>query len=217
MYYTVTMNTQHKLQRQHIRRNQILDGLLELLSEKDNGPLSVADLAAKLGIAKGGLYHYFDSIDQAFMQLVEREYGAAINEVELALHSATNASVVEQIAILTTTYIQTAPTNRALDSYLHLDAYAHIHQRSLAYITERLAAILGEIIQRGVTDGIFICVNPQATATVILGMVAFIGDKHIFPADHELHSAYLEETVRLMALGLGLEADTFADIAKQLT
>ena len=103
------------------------------------------------------------------MQLVEREYGAAINEVELALHSATNASVVEQITILTTTYIQTAPTNRALDSYLHLDAYAHIHQRSLAYITERLAAILGEIIQRGVTDGIFICVNPQATATQLQG------------------------------------------------
>ena len=54
------------------KRDLILDSLEDLLTEEKGASCSVREIAQKAGIAKGGIYYYFQSKEEIFDALVER-------------------------------------------------------------------------------------------------------------------------------------------------
>lgn len=200
------MDAVYKEQKHEAKRNEILDGLLRLLHEKSGTPISVSELARSLGIAKGGLYHYFPTIDHAFARLVEREYGKAIDAVRATLATMESETPLDKIATIATTYIQALPHSSALDRLLHQDAYAHIHQQSMVFITRELGEVVRTVIAEGTADNSLTCPDPHATAFVVVGALAFLGDAHLFSAPTDRRKALIRETLRLSELALGIPA-----------
>ena len=62
------------------KRELILNTMQELFREGKAGTASVSDIAKRAGIAKGGLYYYFDSKEAVMDALVEREYENIISD-----------------------------------------------------------------------------------------------------------------------------------------
>ena len=54
------------------RKKEILDATELLIAEKGLNNVSTTDIAAKVGIARGTLYHYFPNKEMIIDQLVQR-------------------------------------------------------------------------------------------------------------------------------------------------
>ncbi len=202
------MDARYKQEKRTIRKDAILDGLLVFLTRNSDRPLSVGELAASLDISKGNLYHYFSSIDEAFEQLVEREYDKAIAAVKTALTEAENASATQKLAMIVSSYYAATPSDRSLDAFLHLDAYAHIHQKSLVYLTRQLSAIFAEVICDGVARREFACDHPHAVAATTVGAFTFLTDRYLF-SDKERRMC-AQEIAYILELRLGLPVGALA-------
>lgn len=63
------------------RRQQLLDLGLELFSAKSYEHVEVADIAARAGVSKGLLYHYFGSKGDFYAAVVERAAGILLEAV----------------------------------------------------------------------------------------------------------------------------------------
>ena len=186
------------------KRELILDALQELLYEGTAGTASVQDIATKAGIAKGGLYYYYKSKEEVLDALVERQYNHVIETCRIKL-AAVEAPALEKIKLLLYFYRNTA-VDQTVDSALHEPQNAAIHQKSMAFIMGRLAPIVGEILQQGVEENVFVFEHPEQLAEILLSPIIFLLDPGLFTwTDQEVQ-------MKLTALAQMLEASLQAPI-----
>jgi AcrR family transcriptional regulator len=67
----MTSSTRRELQAQE-RRNQLIDAALALFAEKGLDNTTIKDLAARVGVAQGLIYHYFASKEDLLVAVIER-------------------------------------------------------------------------------------------------------------------------------------------------
>ena len=112
------------------KRDLILDSLEDLLTEEKGASCSVREIAQKAGIAKGGIYYYFQSKEEIFDALVERTYHSIILQCQELLNQSQD-NAIQKLNLLYT-YYRTSFVSSQLDEYLHQPQNAYIHQKSLA-------------------------------------------------------------------------------------
>ncbi|CAB1245225.1 MAG: TetR/AcrR family transcriptional regulator [Oscillospiraceae bacterium] len=160
------------------KRNLILDAMLDLLEKDKGAACSVSDIAKRAGIGKGSIYYYFQSKDEIFDALVEREYGQVIQKCEELVHKSRGDAILK-LKLLFQSYCSSV-SSPAVDAYLHQQQNAAIHQKSLAKILLSLSPIVADIIRQGVQEGLFCCDKPQETAEIIVSVYCFLYDQGIF-------------------------------------
>src|SRR5258707_10633125 len=67
----MTSPTRRELQAQE-RRNQLIDAALALFAEKGLDSTTIKDLAARVGVAQGLIYHYFVRKEDLLVAVIER-------------------------------------------------------------------------------------------------------------------------------------------------
>lgn len=160
------------------KRELILNTMQELFKEGKAGTASVSDIAKRAGIAKGGLYYYFDSKEEVMNALVEREYETVILNCKKELeHCDLNAT--DKLALLLHTYMSSY-VDPSLDHYLHLPQNAAIHQKSLATILLSLSDLVTSLLKQGVKEDIYKCEYPEEYSHIILSVFTFLMDPGIF-------------------------------------
>ncbi|UZT81789.1 TetR/AcrR family transcriptional regulator [Caproicibacterium sp. BJN0003] len=160
------------------KRNLILDAMLDLLEKEKGAACSVSDIAKRAGIGKGSIYYYFQSKDEIFDALVEREYGQVIQKCEELVHESRGDAILK-LKLLFQSY-RSSVSSPAVDAYLHQQQNAAIHQKSLAKILLSLSPIVADIIRQGVKERLFCCDKPQETAEIIVSVYCFLYDQGIF-------------------------------------
>ncbi|AZV56937.1 TetR/AcrR family transcriptional regulator [Clostridium sp. AWRP] len=165
------------------KRELILDAMMDLLVEGKGAACSVSDIAKKAGIGKGSIYYYFKSKEEIFDALVERIYNEIIDKCKILIDNA-QVNAIEKLSL----FIQNYRSSRRLssiDTYLHQQHNAAIHQKSLAKILSSLSPIIADIIKQGVDEKLFQCDKPEETAEIILSTYCFLFDPGIFSWTHE--------------------------------
>ena len=71
-----------------VRRAEILDAALDVFVEVGFERATLQDVADRAGVTKGALYHYFDSKDALFAELIAERLGSRVGEGELRMASA---------------------------------------------------------------------------------------------------------------------------------
>ena len=160
------------------KRELILNTMQDLFRDGKAGTASVCDIAKRAGIAKGGLYYYFDSKEAVMDALVEREYENIISDCQKKLDSCT-LNATGKMALLLYTYTSSY-VDPSLDEYLHLPQNAAIHQKSLAKILLSLSSLVTPIIEQGIKEGIYKCEYPEEYSHIILSVFTFLMDPGIF-------------------------------------
>ena len=193
------------------KRELILDALQELLYEGTAGTASVQDIATKAGIAKGGLYYYYKSKEEVLDALVERQYNHVIETCRIKL-----APALEKIKLLLYFYRNTA-VDQTVDSALHEPQNAAIHQKSMAFIMGRLAPIVGEILQQGVEENVFVCEHPEQLAEILLSPIIFLLDPGLFTWTDQEVQMKLTALARMLEASLQAPINSFAFLYENWT
>jgi hypothetical protein len=74
----------------------------------------------------------------------------------------------------------------------------------MVFITRELGEVVHTVIAEGTADNSFTCPDPHATAFVVVGALAFLGNAHLFNAPTDRRKALICETLRLSELALGI-------------
>ncbi|MFJ6672036.1 TetR family transcriptional regulator [Actinosynnema sp. NPDC091369] len=83
------------------RRRTILDAACAMLRERSVADISLRELSDRVGLAKSNVLRYFDSREAIFLEVLDRELGAWLDEVEDALGQAGSAEAVARAVAAT--------------------------------------------------------------------------------------------------------------------
>ena len=189
------------------KRERILNTVQELFKEGTAGTASVSDIAKRAGIAKGGLYYYFQSKEEVLDALIEREYKNIIEHCNTVLKQS-NSNSLENFALLFETYMNSY-IDPSMDKYLHMPQNAALHQKSLAKILSDLSPIVANIISQGVEEGTFICEYPNEYAEIVLSTFTFLFDPGIFSWTPAQYRTKAKALANILEKGLSTKTGSF--------
>ena len=139
-----------------LRKEQLLDLGLQLLSTRSLEELSIDLLAEKAGISRGLLYHYFGNKQDFHLAVVRRAADAVIRVTE----PAPSGTALERLAGSLEAYVDYVLTN--YEGYASLvrgaasgnPALREIYEETRAALTDRIFAAAGRdgLTELGVTD-----------------------------------------------------------------
>ena len=190
------------------KRELILNTMQELFREGKAGTASVSDIAKRAGIAKGGLYYYFDSKEDVMDALVERAYDTIILDCKKKLENCT-MNATDKMALLLYTYTSSY-VDPSLDEYLHLPQNAAIHQKSLSKILLSLSDLVSPIIEQGIQEGIYQCEYPKEYSHIILSVFTFLMDPGLFSWTDEQKTQTLQALAKMLEQSLHAEEGSFS-------
>ncbi len=182
--------------------DKILDALWELLREKEIQSISVSDIAAAAGMAKGTVYYYFPSKDAILQALVERSYEKPIQEAK-KLAKQTDIPPFTRMAM-----IFQACRNSSYEFRSQEEPRAHgtqeeaqIHQKYLRYLITELKPVLTDINKQAIESGDISFDNPEALSEIALIVLCVKIDNTIFPSTKEEIAQTLRGLVSLIEKG----------------
>ena len=151
------------------RRADFIAAAQELFEEKGFENTSVDDIVAKLGVAKGLFYYYFESkemlLDLIFEQMMNEIDSAIIYSMEKKGLSAT-----ERLAELFKSGSDVAYRSMTMIKYFHKERNRSLHLAMEKRAVELMAPALELIVRQGVEEGIFDTPYPKEAAGAILFM-----------------------------------------------
>jgi len=154
------------------RREAILDAALEEFSSRGYGAASTNSIAARAKVAKGLVFHYFDSKDDLYLALLDRTLAALIEEFLRGIEPSPR-DLFERIHRWTEVRLRMV---RARPEYLRLftDALINTPPALLSKIRERLAPLEREMwgrLMEGIDLGLL---RPGVTAAQALELLMLL-------------------------------------------
>jgi AcrR family transcriptional regulator len=160
------------------RRAEIIKAARKLFLAKEYGKTTLQDVMDNLGIAKGTIYHYFDSKEDLLEAVVIDMVDTRLNEIEAKLKNV-KGNALKRIEKLVE-FSNMAKDHPELLDQLHRPTNAGMHIRILVETLTKLAPIYEKLIQQGCDEGIFYTEHPRECAELILSSVQFLTDTGIY-------------------------------------
>lgn len=156
-----------------VRREQIADAAMSLISEGGLSHLSVAGIAKKVGIVPSAVYRHFDNKDailEAVFNLLDSNLKANV-----ALVRDESSSALERLRCLLDLHLEMLKSN---PTFLHV-IFAHFAQpepicqwNRLKEIMESYLAAIAGVIEEGKQDCVVRAdVSPQSAAVLFIGLI----------------------------------------------
>jgi TetR/AcrR family transcriptional repressor of nem operon len=156
-----------------VRRNEILDATERLVYTKGYEQMAIQDILNELQIAKGTVYHYFDSK----LALVEAMIERTMDEIEkllLPIVHDPECSALDKFqrffASLNTYRAEQKPVLLKLLRVWYTDDNALVRQKARVVLVKRVKPLLTVIIQQGVQEGVLTTRYPDQVSEVVLSL-----------------------------------------------
>lgn len=141
------------------RMPQILDAALEEFGERGYGGASMAATAARAGVAKGLIYHYFPSKAELFKAVVRSCIQPAFSELEqlVAAWPGPRAELLQRIIEFGHTRVGEEPRQQMLFKLLLAEAsrFPELAEFYRAEVLARGLGLVGQVVRAGVASGEF--------------------------------------------------------------
>ena len=165
---------------------RLLQAWGELVLERGYEDVSLADVAAKAGLARTAIYNYFPDREALLFAWTDREVQRTIEQLTEQVAAAETPAEKLRLFIhaeLESFVTSHSPPTQGIVHFLGPGAY----ERFMAHI-EPLQALLLEILREGVESGDFADVDPAATVPLVM---ASIGAERgpLATGEHELGDA----------------------------
>ncbi|UFU01938.1 TetR/AcrR family transcriptional regulator [Ruania suaedae] len=159
------------------RRAQVLEHVVEVLSERGYAATRFTDVAQASGVAVSTLQGYFGSRED---MLIEALQGATTGEVEVLARLADGfTDPWQQLVALVDRGLSTpVPTWRMLMEFWTAAAHDPELRDHAAVLAEQYRQPFRETVQRGVDAGVF---SPRSEVTAIVDVVVATMDGFLYP------------------------------------
>ena len=165
------------------RRLEIVKAARDLFQIKEYDQATMQDVIESVGIAKGTIYHYFNSkkelLEAVIDDIVEECIGAMQKVVD-----ASKGNALQKMQRLTEEG-NIAAKQPAVFGHLHKSGNEAMHVRLLAATLAKQAPLYAKLIQQGCDEGLFHTDNPLECAEFILAAGQFLTDVGIYPWTEE--------------------------------
>lgn len=162
-----------------VRRAEIVQAARSLFQTKDYEKTTMQDVMEYLGIAKGTIYHYFQSKEELLEAVVENTVEEQIEQMQHMLDKA-EGSALNKLRVLTRAGNVEAD-NAEILATLHHAGNVAMHTRLLAVALTRQAHLYAAVIRQGCSEGLFETEYPLECAEFILSALQFLTDTGIHP------------------------------------
>lgn len=162
-----------------VRRNEILDAASKLIYSKGYEQMTIQDIVDELQIAKGTVYHYFNSKEAVLGALVER-MGEQMEQLIIPILADPTLSALEKLLRYFSALDQWKVTHRSFvltfTRFWYADENAIVHRKLLRDGMKRYVPYLSQIIRQGVTEGVFTTAYPDQAARMMIALRQDFGD-----------------------------------------
>ena len=160
------------------KRNAILDVAARYITTKGYEQMTTQDILEALQISRGAFYHYFESKQALLMALVER-LGEQAEQRVLPIISDRQVPAQDKLLRVFTVLSQHKQENKelvfAFMRVWYADENALFRQKLYLARLKRLTPWLSQIIQQGVSEGVFTTPYPDQAARIILSLLEDLG------------------------------------------
>jgi AcrR family transcriptional regulator len=173
-----------------VRRSEILDVAQRLFYRKGYEQTSVQDIITKIGIAKGTFYHYFSSKLDLLDAVIERMIEQTLQSLEPMI-TDDQLFALEKFKKFFTDIADWKTENKTflLDimSIWYKDENAILRHKVRAASVKSTIPLLTQIIEQGITEGVFVTEHPADIAEIVLHIGQSLSDtvvKIILASEH---------------------------------
>jgi TetR/AcrR family transcriptional regulator, cholesterol catabolism regulator len=151
------------------RRGQLVDASTRVFTEHGYSNVSVAEIAADVGISVGAVYKYVPSKDYILKMVMDRVYSALESTITFELDVSASGSdrLVDLVRNVITSADEVIPGIRLM--YREYGNLTRDAQKEFILREDRVLRFIQKIIETGNDSGEFNCKNPRLGALNILG------------------------------------------------
>jgi len=163
------------------RRSEIIEAARQLFLTKGYDNTTMRDVMRHLNIAKGTIYHYFESKEQMLEAVI-----TYVAEVEIARQEAVlagsegNALQRLECLIMSSASGHGEEGHEDLLEHLHQTANAGMHIKLLALLVTMQAPLYARLFRQGCDEGIFTTDHPLECAEFLLSGIQFLTDMGVY-------------------------------------
>ena len=155
-----------------LMRTQLLDAFAELLHEVGYAEVTLADVAARAGMARNTIYNYFDDREALLMALIDRSVERFVADVRTEVASLPDApSRLAACIRLQFQQFQGQPSAGSDAGLVDASMLGTGGQRELMGHFRPLHELVGEIIEDGIAEGTFRTVDPQRAVMMVFAVL----------------------------------------------
>lgn len=167
------------------RKNEILDAVDELFSQKGYDGTSTNDILEKVGIARGTLYYHFKSKEDIMDALIERYL---VRLLTLAREIAADKSlpVNERIISVIMSMNINRGSGKEMIEQMYKPQNALMHQKTQKAILFGLTPILTDIIKEGIEQGQFHTPYPYESMEMVMTYSNTVFDQEMGLTEEEI-------------------------------
>lgn len=153
------------------RKKKIIQVATQLFSEKSYHDVTIDEVAAKAGIAKGTIYIYFESKEKLYLGILENGFESieSLIEKEVAKTDPASEKLRKVLRLIFGFYRQNLDVLRILSrDETHL---IREHYQFTERWRERRVKLYEKILEKGVKEGSFRPINTRLVALIVFGLV----------------------------------------------
>jgi AcrR family transcriptional regulator len=164
------------------RKNEILDVAEELFAEKGYDNASTNDIIARIGIARGTLYHHFSSKEEILDAIVDRMTREGIGSARSIVKDSSRPILERLTCVLGCLHAKSGAKEEVMDQ-MHKPQNALLHQKMQERLISGFVPLIAQLIDEGIESGIFDTKYPNEAAEMIMiyGNIAFDDNENLTP------------------------------------
>ncbi len=166
-----------------VRRAEIVQAARFLFQTQEYERTTMQDVMERVGIAKGTIYHHFQSKEELLEAVVENIVEEQISRMQQVVNE-TEGSALDKLRLLVQAGRAAEGGDEILRS-LHQPGNIAMHTRLLAAALIGQAPLYAELIHQGCAEGLFQTEYPLECAEYILSALQFLTDTGIYPWTQE--------------------------------
>jgi AcrR family transcriptional regulator len=158
------------------RSNDILRAAAEVIRRRGYHHTTIEEIAKELDLTRAGIYHYFASKEDILAAICDRGMTSAEKAVEAAIEGA--ADPYQQLKSLLERYADVILTEDGVNVALrHIEELPESVRRDLRRRSKRIQRAIAEVLERGVSAGVF---NVSETKIAVFGLLGALNWMHIW-------------------------------------
>ena len=191
------------------RKNEILDVAEQLFVEKGYDNASTNDIIARIGIARGTLYHHFSSKEEILDAIIDRMTRESIESARLIVKDK-KRPILERVTMAMVALNTTGNAKDVVMEQMHRPQNALLHQKIQNKLIGGVVPLFAELIKEGNKEGIFNTKYPMEASEMIMiySNEAFDDNENLTPSQKKAKGkAFIYNTERILGAKEGSLAD----------
>lgn len=198
-----------------VRKNEILDAAGSLFAEKGFDDTSVTDIMNAVCIAKGTLYHHFKSKEDIMDALIERQTSYLLSTARQIAGDKSIPVKERMLHTILALHIDPQQTEGTeMIHHLHKPQNALMHQKTKQIILQQVPAMLSDIVEDGIEQGLFKTPYPLECMEMALCYLDVMLDDDLFELQEEQKLNKIQAFIFHMERLLGVKTGELAFFEK---